>query len=163
MTLSPITESTHVGRDTMKHRLTGGCHCTNLTLELELPQAPASYHPRACDCQFCRMHGASYFSDPEGSLTIKVEDAQNFGRYRQGSNTADFLLCRKCGVLIGASYEDGGSIFATINSKAINDPNELAHPVDASPRKLNNEEKTTRWKQLWFSKVKLEEKKKTCS
>lgn len=56
---------------------------------MELPHASCAYHPRACDCDFCRKHGAAYISDPQGAVRIQVKDAQQLGRYRQGSGIAE--------------------------------------------------------------------------
>ena len=41
--------------------LSGACHCGALRLQLTLPGDPADYAPRACDCDFCRKHGAAFF------------------------------------------------------------------------------------------------------
>ncbi|HEX7060423.1 MAG TPA: hypothetical protein VF200_00530 [Woeseiaceae bacterium] len=41
-------------------------------------------------------------------------------RYRFGLRTADFLLCRNCGVYIGALLTDAEGAFATLNTRAMN-------------------------------------------
>lgn len=69
------------------HRLSGQCHCQAIQLELQLPQPPASYQPRACDCDFCRKHAAAYVSDPDGALRIRARPGA-LGLYRQGSGKA---------------------------------------------------------------------------
>jgi hypothetical protein len=56
------------------HRLHASCHCQNIVLELELTRPPETYAPRACDCDFCTKHGATYLSDPGGTLAIRVTD-----------------------------------------------------------------------------------------
>src|SRR5580698_7622194 len=96
----------------------GGCHCRNIILRIELADTPGSYMPRACDCDFCRKHGAAYVSDPRGSLLIEIADEREVAMYRQGSQLAEMLVCRICGVLVGACYRSEGHVYATVNVKA---------------------------------------------
>jgi len=134
----------------------GGCDCGNLSVEMELSEPSDSYRPRACDCRFCRKHAAAYVSDPKGSLRIKVRETELLGRYRQGSGTADFLLCARCGVLVGVTYQEGERCYATVNVQAIGDGTTFVSPTVVSPKALAIDERVQRWKQLWFSNVRLE-------
>jgi hypothetical protein len=134
----------------------GGCDCGNLSIELELTEPSDSYHPRTCDCRFCRKHAAAYVSDPHGSLRIKVRDTELLARYRQGSGTAEFLLCARCGVLIGVCYQEGELRYAAVNVRAIGDGAAFGSPTVVSPKALAVDERVQRWKQLWFSNVRLE-------
>lgn len=88
----------------MSHRHTypGACHCANLRLVLVSDKTPAALGTRADGCSFCTMHRAAYTSDPAGSLSLTATDASLLARYRFGTRTADFLLCRSCGVFIAA-------------------------------------------------------------
>jgi hypothetical protein len=135
------------------HELKGGCHCGNIYVEVVLPRAPSTYNPRACDCDFCRKHGASYISDPQGSVRIQVKDPQQLGKYRQGSGIAECLICRNCGVLVGVVYEAGGRLYAGINSKVIDGTPGFAAEVPVSPKYLSDDKKVVRWKDLWFADV----------
>ena len=101
------------------HPVSGGCYCGNIQLDLQLANAPASYQPRACDCGFCRKHGAAYISDAQGTLRIRINDQRRSGTYRQGSELAEMLLCTHCGVLIGALYRAEGRIYATVNVRVV--------------------------------------------
>jgi hypothetical protein len=82
----------------------GGCHCGQLAVEFSTSQDPAAINPRACDCSFCSKHGASYISDPAGKLSVSVNSAGSLREYQQGTNTARFLLCNQCGVLVAVIY-----------------------------------------------------------
>jgi len=137
----------------MTVRLTGTCHCGNIYFELTLTSAPGTYQPRVCDCIFCHKHGASYVSDPQGSLRFHIHDECHFGKYRQGSRTADCLVCQICGVLVGITYVNEGQRFGTVNIRAINDDVNFAEAMAGSPKKLAVCEKLVRWKDLWFSDV----------
>ena len=134
----------------------GGCDCGNLSVVLELSEPSDSYRPRACDCRFCRKHAAAYVSDPKGSLRIKVRETELFVRYRQGSGTAECLLCARCGVLIGVSYQEDEVRYAAVNVQAIGDGTTFGSPTVVSPKASPVDERVRRWKQLWFSNVRLE-------
>lgn len=137
------------------HLLSGGCHCGNIQLELTLTAAPASYHPRVCDCDFCCKHGAAYISDARGSLRIHIQDPQRSGTYRQGNELAEMLLCVRCGVLIGALYRGEGRVYAAVNARSIQGAVSFGSDQPVSPKKLAGNDKVARWKQLWFSSVTL--------
>jgi hypothetical protein len=134
-------------------QLSGGCHCGNLRVEVSLTRQPDSYQPRACDCDFCRMHGAAYISDPQGSVVVRVKDESNRGSYRQGSGQADLIYCRHCGVLVGATYEEAGRVYATVNSKVIDGSTPFGPEKAASPKTLTGAQKATRWRDIWFGNV----------
>ena len=121
---------------------------------MELPQPPAEYSPRACDCDFCRKHGAAYVSDPQGALRLRAS-ADARGRYRQGSGRAEFLICRDCGVLLAALYENDGRLYASVNATALW-PAEFRTSRPVSPKSLSAADKTARWKDAWFCDVSLE-------
>lgn len=132
------------------HRLNGGCHCGNIQFEIALTGAAATRKPRACDCDFCRKHDASYVSDPQGMLRIDVKDERDFGKYKQGNGIADFLICRNCGVLVGVAYREEGRLYATVNSRAIEGGPQFDEETPVSPKLLSEVKKVERWKENWF-------------
>jgi hypothetical protein len=133
--------------------VSGGCHCGNILMELTLTRAPDSYRPRACDCSFCRKHGAAYVSDPHGSLHIGVRDEHEVARYRQGSGQAQLLLCRRCGVLVAAVLDHDGRLYAAVNARAIDAAVLFGAEQSVSPQSLSGEDKVKRWQGIWFSNV----------
>lgn len=135
------------------YRVNGGCHCGNVQLDLELTREPATYRPRACDCDFCRKHGAAYLSDPQGALSIRVRDASDTVNYRQGSGLAECLLCKKCGVMVAVIYRGDDRIIGAVNVKAIDGLTNFASEVPVSPKVLSAEEKIARWQDIWFPNV----------
>jgi len=137
------------------HKYAGGCHCGNIAVEMKLTGRPDSYNPRACDCDFCRKHAASYISDPHGRLEVIVKDEANVSIYRQGSEIADCLVCGVCGVLVGISYEEDGRVYATVNSKAIGRGADFGAEIAVSPKTLSDQDKVQRWKNVWFSDVRI--------
>lgn len=135
------------------HRYTGGCDCGNITVDMELMVDPASYHPRACDCSFCRKHGAAYVTDPNGKVAISVKHESELRKHRNGSELADFLICKRCGVLIGGLYQDGPGRYVTINVNTLDGYADFGQPVPVSPKTLSPEQKKSRWQEIWFSDV----------
>jgi len=137
------------------HTVSGGCHCENILLHLELARAPASYSPRACDCSFCRKHQAAYVSDPQGALRIRLADPGKAGRYRQGSGQAEMLFCTTCGVLLGALYQGAARAYATVNARVIDPAVRFGAESVVSPQTLAASAKATRWQELWFANVSI--------
>lgn len=139
-----------------KYKYAGGCYCRSITFEMKITNEVNFYNPRACDCNFCLKHGASYISDNEGKLVIYVRDESIFNRYRQGNKIADFLICKVCGVLIGVCYENNHKLYAAINSKAIDNIDFKTEKI-VSPKMLSENEKIERWADAWFSEVSIEQ------
>lgn len=140
----------------MTQVLAGGCHCGALRLSLHSAMAPAQTAPRACDCDFCRAHGAAWLSDADGELRLQVADAEALARYRQGSGSADFLLCRGCGVLVAVVFDDGEGMRAAVNFRCLERAGEFAATQPVSPRQLPPEQRRDRWRRLWIPRVRIE-------
>ena len=90
----------------------GSCHCGQIQATYEV-RAPVAL--RACQCSFCRRHGAKTTSDPEGKLTLQL-DPDKVVIYRFASRTAEIFLCASCGVYVASSIRDDlGRRIATLN------------------------------------------------
>lgn len=137
------------------HRYSGGCHCGNIQLEFQSTRPPGEFRPRSCDCTFCLKHGATYIADPRSKLVITVREHDELNRYRQGSESAEFLICRKCGVLAAVVYSEDARLYASVNGKAIDKGEAFGQDVPVSPWKLGADEKRARWKELWFADVSI--------
>jgi hypothetical protein len=99
----------------------GGCHCGNIGLRLQLSRAPELMPLRSCACAFCRSHGTRTLSDRDGSVEITASDWSLVERYQFGSRTADYLLCRRCGVYVGAVCATGSGLRAVVNVNCLDD------------------------------------------
>ncbi|MGC3981875.1 MAG: hypothetical protein QM808_11485 [Steroidobacteraceae bacterium] len=137
-------------------KASGGCHCGNIKIDLDLSVDVFTYHPRACDCDFCRMHGAAWLSDAQGSMRVRIKDSNERGAYRQGSGQAEFMLCRTCGVLVCVMHRVGEQLHAAVNTKVLSGI-EFGVEQAASPKKLSAQEKAQRWQDLWFADVRITE------
>lgn len=114
---------------TATHRYEGRCHCGNLAFVFEASAPLETLGLRADQCSFCRAHGARNTSDPNGAMSISVRDAGALVRYRFGLRTADFLICGRCGVYIGALMEDEGGSWFTVNVNAFRPPPREDFPI----------------------------------
>ncbi len=103
----------------MKSEYQGTCHCGAIGYRYCTTNAPDQWSIRACQCRFCRAHDALSASDPSGFVEFTVADPKLLNRYRFGLRTADFLLCRGCGVYIGALIETDNGQFGIINTHAL--------------------------------------------
>jgi hypothetical protein len=114
----------------MEHQ--GGCHCGNLRVQVRLTISPDEMRVRSCACSFCRSHGTRTVSDPAGQADFWAADWSFVERYRFGSRTADYLLCRRCGVYAGAVCETPAGRRAVINTRCLDDRaafvREATHP-----------------------------------
>jgi hypothetical protein len=111
-------------------RFEGGCHCGNLFYAFEASAPLGALGLRACMCPFCRAHGARNTSDPNGRMQIDVRERERLVRYRFGLRTADFLLCAKCGVYIGALLPYGEGGWFTVNVNSFREPPPLDFPIE---------------------------------
>lgn len=99
-------------------RLEGHCHCNAIQVVYNTPASLQELLPRRCSCTFCTRHGAQWHSSPGSQLRVSGE-ASALHRYRFGTVTADFLLCRNCGVVLAAVSCIGGNDYAVVNLASI--------------------------------------------
>jgi len=95
------------------------CHCGVLTARYRTALDPASWSVRACQCSFCRTHGSEATSDPSGTLTFRSEHPARVQRYRFGGRTAEYLICRDCGVYVGARMDTQKGSFGILNTRTL--------------------------------------------
>jgi hypothetical protein len=103
------------------HHYRGGCHCGNLRVDVWLPRPASEMAVRSCACSFCRAHATRTVSDAAGQAELRAEDWSDVARYRFGSRTADYLLCRRCGVYVGAACDTAAGLRAVINTRCLLD------------------------------------------
>lgn len=133
----------------------GGCHCNRVRVEFRTRQELDTMNPRACDCSFCRKHGAAYVSDPAGELRIVAGSPDALRSYRQGSEMAEFRLCPECGVLVAVTFEHAGRLYGAVNAGCLDEVAGFGERIPASPQSLSPEQKVARWLQVWVPDVQL--------
>jgi len=85
----------------------GACHCGEVVARFETAIAPDQMDVRADQCGFCRRHGAKTVSDPAGRLALRFRESA-VERYRFGTRSSDFIVCRSCGAYMAAIIEGFG-------------------------------------------------------
>jgi len=138
--MSPSSANTYVG----------GCHCGGIEFRYCCEKPPREWSLRACQCSFCRAHHALSTSDPLATLEFTERRPGALQRYRFGQGTADFLLCRECGVYIGAEMQVAEGCYGIINVNALRPiPEDLRSPepmnYDAESAGPRTARRTQRW------------------
>ena len=136
----------------------GECHCASIAYVYRTAKPPQLWTLRACQCRFCRAHAVVTTSDPDGTLQFAARDPDALQRYRFGLHTADFLLCRHCGVYVGAMMQSAQGRFGIINVHALCAP--PAALSASSPRDYgaeNARERSRRRERQWTPVVVVEQ------
>jgi hypothetical protein len=128
----------------------GGCHCGNLRIEFDTSLNPAEIELRACQCTFCRKHGSLAVTDPAGHLAVRAAPGKNLGRYAFGWRTADYLICKTCGVYVaavttGESESRGIAIVNCLDDRRQFTSAPIAVDYDAESREQRMERRRRRW------------------
>ncbi|MDA4847009.1 GFA family protein [Hoeflea poritis] len=131
----------------MEH--TGGCHCGNIAITFSTKIAPDRIRPVACQCAFCRKHNVLAVADPEGHLEIRIGDKAEVNRYRFGLGTAEYLICRICGVYVAAiTVDEPERALVVVNSLDSRD-SFTADPVAANYDNETEAERRARRRKSW--------------
>lgn len=135
---------------------TGSCHCGAIGFNYRTDVRPGRWSIRACQCSFCRAHDAMSTSDPKGELQFTASKPEMLQKYRFGLGTADFLLCRNCGIYIGAAIESDNGLFGIINTHALKEkPAKVSRPLPISYDSENTEGRVSRRGERWTPISKL--------
>jgi hypothetical protein len=134
------------------------CHCGALTAHYGTGLPTACWPVRACQCAFCAAHGALSTSDPAGSLGFSATDPGLLHRYQFGTRSADFLVCRACGVYLGAVMAQGERRWGILNIRTLQPlPSDLpeVQPMqyDGEPFEARAQRRTARWTPLTTDSV----------
>jgi len=144
-----MAESIHEGPPDPSQAFEGGCHCGAIEFTLCTSQPPERWQVRACQCSFCRAHGARTVSDPHGSVMFRIADPSRLSRYRFATRSADFLVCGTCGVYIAGVISSNKGQLATVNVNAIQGLNDVPEAAPVSYEEESSEQKKSRREQRW--------------
>ncbi|UPG88567.1 hypothetical protein L2Y96_14185 [Luteibacter aegosomaticola] len=136
-------------------QINGACHCGNLAFELEWP-ADTPVPVRACGCTFCQKHGAEWTAHPQASLHMRVGEPGLVSKHRFGTNTADFHVCARCGVVTVCTSEIEGHLYAVVNTRAFEDRSVLSSPVSVDFDGEEEEARLGRRTRNWIGRVVVE-------
>lgn len=133
-----------------KRQHEGGCHCGNVTLVFGTDTPPESVRVRECACSFCRKHGVRSITDTAGEVSISIRKPGDVVRYRFGLKTAEFLVCRDCGVYVAAVLTHEGGRFASVNLNALSDDRAFTRrPLTISYEGESAEQRIARRRAKW--------------
>ncbi len=135
--------------NTSEYTIEGSCHCGAIGFTLRTAQPPELWIVRACQCGFCRSHGARTFADPGGWVSFAVQDSSKLNRYRFGLKTADFLVCSACGVYLASVLTSPHGQFATVNINTLCEPVMVADAQPVSYEGESIEERQARRERRW--------------
>jgi hypothetical protein len=96
----------------------GRCHCGNIAFSLTWDPDPAEIPARACTCTFCVKHGGVWTSNPRGALRVEIGDAKRVSRYAFGTETAQFHICARCGVVPVVTSRIDERVYAVVSVNA---------------------------------------------
>ena len=140
----------------MTPALVGHCHCGSIRVSLEPGRPVSELAYRACQCGFCRRHGAATTSDPASLLHIEAAPGA-VNHYRFGRRAADVLLCEECGVYVASVIEADGGRLATLNVMGVALPGfEGRTPEPASYDDETDEARLARRSARWTPTVLVE-------
>lgn len=96
------------------------------------------------------MHRVLSTSDPTSHIELTAATSTLLNKYRFARHTADFLVCGRCGVYIGAMIETARGRFGIININALDQiPVDVAAPVPMEYAAESHEQRVARREQRW--------------
>ncbi|MEO1037459.1 MAG: hypothetical protein AAFX44_18015 [Pseudomonadota bacterium] len=105
--------------------LSGRCHCGNIRFDFTRSTASRQIAVRLCGCSFCQKHSGAWTSDPAGSISVSVKDETALNLYAFGTETAEFYVCSRCGVVPLVVSEIDGQRYAVVSVRAFDRAAEL--------------------------------------
>jgi hypothetical protein len=89
-------------------------------------------------------------SDPEGLFELWAEDWSLVEKYRFGTRTCDFLICRRCGVFIAAISEMTAEARAVVNVNCLSDRGDFnsapaVHDFEGETIETRSSRRTANW------------------
>jgi len=132
----------------------GSCHCGNISFLLTWEPDPTEIPARACDCSFCTKHGGVWTSNPNGSLKVEVKDPSLVSKYTHGTETADFHVCSRCGVVPLVTSKIDNRLYAVVSVNAFEDvARSLLRRAAVSFGEETEASRLARRKRNWISRV----------
>lgn len=134
----------------------GKCHCGNIAFSLTWDPDPKEIAARACDCTFCQKHSGVWTSNPHGALEVSIQEASGVSRYAFGTETAEFLICARCGVVPVVTSRIEDRLYAVVNVNAFENLNPAL--LTRAPISFEAEKTTSRLarrKRNWIADVRF--------
>jgi len=136
----------------------GSCHCGNISFALTWPDESGEIPARACGCTFCVKHGGVWTSHPGAILRARVTEPGMVARYAFGTETANFLVCARCGVAPLVTSQIEGATYAVVNVNTFDNLDRAR--LHAQPASFEGEDmqvRLERRRRNWIADVMLSE------
>jgi hypothetical protein len=98
--------------------IVGRCHCGNMSFRFTISPDPQEIPARMCTCGFCVKHGGVWTASSTGSLLINVKETAEVNRYRFATRTAEFHVCKRCGIVPFVTSDIEGRTYAVVSVNA---------------------------------------------
>lgn len=134
--------------------IAGRCHCENISFVFIVEPDPIEIPARACSCSFCVKHGGVWTSSASGSLSVTVRSQALVSRYSFGTRTADFHVCKACGVVPLVTSRIEGREYAVVSVNAFEGvPESMLRRTPASFDGEGQAERLARRARNWIPNV----------
>jgi hypothetical protein len=90
---------------------------------------------------------------PDARLTIETTDPAAVSRYAFGTETAEFLVCTRCGIVPACTSRIDGRDYAVVNLKTLDDAATAIEPAPVSFDGEDEGQRLERRKQRWIGTV----------
>ena len=138
--------------------IAGSCHCGNISFTLGWPGDGAEIPARRCGCTFCVKHGGAWTSHADARLHVRLSDAGTVARYAFGTETADFLVCARCGVAPLVTSRIDEKMYAVVNVNTFDNVDRARlRTVPASFEGEDVQSRLDRRRRHWIADVTLAE------
>ena len=138
--------------------INGSCHCGNISFALTWEPDPLEIPARACGCSFCLKHGGVWTSNPNGSLSVMVEEPALVSKYAFGTRTAEFHICSRCGVVPVVTSRIDNQLYAVVSVNALEGiDSSLLRRAPATFDGESEEVRLARRKRNWIPSVRYAE------
>ncbi|EFA83865.1 hypothetical protein PPL_02935 [Heterostelium album PN500] len=134
----------------------GSCHCKNITFEFDWNSDVDTIAARACSCTFCFKHGGVWTSSVTGKLNVNVKDRELLKLYNFGTKTADFYVCKECGIVPLSCCTIDGNLYAVVNINTFEgiDPT-LITEIPVTLTEETESSRLARRKKNWINNVQI--------
>src|SRR5262245_10827747 len=112
------TRSEASAKVSQTHNYQGSCHCGAIRAVLAATKPAEALEVRACQCGFCRRHGAMTVSDPQGRASFEIERARLVS-YQFATRTGSSLICGRCGLYAGVVLTEGAETWSVLNVRGL--------------------------------------------
>jgi hypothetical protein len=134
--------------------INGSCHCGNIRYEFRWPLSGSEIPVRACSCDFCTKHRGTYTSHPDAALDVVIADEALVSKYSFATGTADFYVCRRCGVVPFAASRIDDRLFAVVNVNTFDATDPVCFTREVTDFDDESEEsRLARRKMTWIPRV----------